>query len=285
MLWQGQLIDGRNRLQVCRELGIDAECRELDPKADPFGYVVSHNLHRRHLTVAQRSMVAAKMATLQRGSNQHTKEDPSIEGSSVKEAASMLNVGRASVERAKKVIEHAAPELVKAVEQGRVAVSLAAKLVEECDDQRQQTRLAKKGKEAIKEFITPPEDRKKPKPPAESPNAPAPNGKADRLVSLRGIYQDMIDALTRGINTLRKQAPNDRYLAVYAQASVQALSAARAAMKNDAPAQYCIDCQGKPKGCGSCQHTGMISTARLKSAKAAASVASPVDQGEDPFGF
>lgn len=53
-------------------------------------------------------------------------------------------------------------------------------------------------------------------------------------------------------------------------------------MKNDAPAQYCPDCQGKSKGCGSCQHTGLISNARLKSAKAAASVhAQTTEAGTD----
>lgn len=274
MLWQGQLLDGRNRLQVCRELGVDPECRELDPKADPFGYVVSHNLHRRHLTVAQRSMVAAKMATLRHGQKK-SNQDASIEASqSQDEAAKLLNVNRSSVQRARKVIDKAAPALVEAVEQGKVAVSLAAKLVDECDDKRQQTRLAKQGKQAIKDYITPTDERKTPK--AESPNAPAPNGKVDRLAAIRAIYQDVIDALNRGIAEMRKHATNDRYFGVYAQPGAQALAAARAAMKNDAPAQYCMDCQGKPKGCGSCQHTGLISNARLKSAKAAASVSAPM---------
>ena len=286
VLWQGQLVDGRNRLQVCRELEIDAECRELDPQEDPYRYVVSHNLHRRHLTVAQRSMVAAKMATLKRGEvgNGRPKVEVQIcTSTSMDEAADMLNVSRRSVATAKKVIESAAPALVDAVEQGKVAVSLAAKLVDECDDKRQQTRLAKQGKQAIKDFITPTDERKPPK--AESPNAPAPNGKVDRLAAIRAIYQDVIDALNRGIAEMRKHEPNDRYFGVYAKPSIQALSAARTAMKNDAPAQYCPDCQGKRNGCGSCQHTGLISTTRLKSAKAAASVAAPRDLGEDPIDF
>jgi len=64
-------------------------------------------------------MVAAKLATLKLGDNQHS------EGSSIEEASRLLNVGHASVERAKTVQRTGTSELVQA-ERGRISASAAA---------------------------------------------------------------------------------------------------------------------------------------------------------------
>lgn len=80
-----------------------------------MAYVVSHNLHRRHLSESQRAMVAAKVARLKHGQ----RADASIDASATQpEAARMLNVSRPSVQRARQVIDHGTPELVQAVEAG-----------------------------------------------------------------------------------------------------------------------------------------------------------------------
>jgi len=72
------LLDGRNRLDamellgqgVCNEAGdLVAQARRVGhdiagspwPNFDPYTYVVSQNLHRRHLTTEQRKEVAAKL--------------------------------------------------------------------------------------------------------------------------------------------------------------------------------------------------------------------------------
>lgn len=67
-------------------------------------------------------MVAAKLAKMPRGANQHTP----IGGPSQSSAAQMLNVGVKSVERARTVERDGAPELVSAVESGAVKVPTAA---------------------------------------------------------------------------------------------------------------------------------------------------------------
>jgi N6-adenosine-specific RNA methylase IME4 len=116
-----QILDGRNRYRACLEAGVEPMFDEYQGP-DPVAFVVSLNLHRRHLSESQRAMVAAKLATLRRGDNQHSP----VGETSQAEAAALLNVGKRSVERAAEVRDHGAPELVAAVERGTVSVSAAA---------------------------------------------------------------------------------------------------------------------------------------------------------------
>jgi hypothetical protein len=51
----------------------------------------------------------------------------SIEAMSQPQAAELFNVSRSNVQRARKVLNEGVPELVKAVEQGQVPVSVAAR--------------------------------------------------------------------------------------------------------------------------------------------------------------
>ena len=119
VLFGGKILDGRNRYRACIEAGVEPTFTVYQGE-DPIAYVISLNLRRRHLDESQRAMVAAKLATLKLGDNQHS------EGPSIEEASRLLNVGHASVERAKTVQRAGAPELVHAVEQGAVSVSAAA---------------------------------------------------------------------------------------------------------------------------------------------------------------
>lgn len=56
VLFQGKVIDGRHRYKASRELEIDIEARVWEGGMDPVEYVVSKNIHRRHLTPCQRDI-------------------------------------------------------------------------------------------------------------------------------------------------------------------------------------------------------------------------------------
>ncbi|MBD3251070.1 hypothetical protein GF380_01180, partial [Candidatus Uhrbacteria bacterium] len=59
--YQGQIIDGRNRHKACEELGIRPEVKEWNGQGSLVAFVVSLNLHRRHLTPMQKAAVAVDM--------------------------------------------------------------------------------------------------------------------------------------------------------------------------------------------------------------------------------
>lgn len=121
-LYEGKILDGRNRYRAAIEAGAEFKTREYEGDK-PLEHVVSLNLHRRHLNESQRAMVAARLATMVKG---RPTENARIQAVSQPEAAKLLSVGRASVQDATSVQRHATPELQRAVESGKVAVSAAA---------------------------------------------------------------------------------------------------------------------------------------------------------------
>ena len=155
VIFDNRLIDGRNRYKAMQELGIDPgyHAADLEVCDDPIAFVLSHNLHRRHLTTSQRAAIAAEVAKLRVGVNQHTKEGPSNDGASVKEAAKALSVGTASVERAKQVASKGDKTVTEKVKQGELPVSLAAKLVEAVPDKKEQKKIVEQGKEAVQKAV------------------------------------------------------------------------------------------------------------------------------------
>jgi hypothetical protein len=141
--YDGKILDGRNRYNACKELYLTPTTKQYDG-GDPVGFVLSANLHRRHLNESQRAMVAAKLASLKVGANQHTKE-----GLSIERASKLSSASEATANRCRKVLNDGVPELTQMVEKGQVAASLAeevAKLPKE-----KQAELVKKTPSAFKQ--------------------------------------------------------------------------------------------------------------------------------------
>ena len=124
-LYEGKILDGRNRWLACEDLGITADFREYEGD-DPVGFVVSLNLTRRHLNESQRAMVAGKLATMKQGTRTDLKPRENSPEVSNKEAASLMNVSDFSIKKAKHVQKDGTPELVSKVEAGEVKVSVAS---------------------------------------------------------------------------------------------------------------------------------------------------------------
>lgn len=125
----GRIIDGRNRYRACELARVPVASRTYEgDDADLVRFVVSLNLHRRHLDESQRAMVAARIATLEHGQRADLSRAANLPVLEQSEAASLLNVSERSVRAARSVVTAGSADLVSAVERGEVSVSAAAEV-------------------------------------------------------------------------------------------------------------------------------------------------------------
>lgn len=150
VLFEGKIIDGRNRYRACKALGIECEFSELEECDDPVAYVISANLHRRQLKTSQRAMCAAKLAGLPHGAHGKTKDEQNCSSSA--EAALLFNVSRRSLISALEVLHDGCDALVRLCELGDLPVSTACKFME-LTTKPIEKKVAKQGAKAVREYI------------------------------------------------------------------------------------------------------------------------------------
>ena len=138
-LHEGKILDGRNRYAACRLAGVEPRFEEWSGTGSPIEWVLSLNLHRRHLDASQRAMVGARaMPQLEaeakerqrRGGREKVPVNLPEAGDSRDKAAALVNVSGRSIDAASAVQERASPELVASVWAGKIAVSAAADLLD-----------------------------------------------------------------------------------------------------------------------------------------------------------
>ena len=145
-LFEGRILDGRNRFLACRRAGVPATFEEFRGDRDAaLRFVISLNLERRHLDESQRAMAGARIKPMfermaeerlsasggdRKSGSANLREPIEAPRKSSDDAARAVNVSPRSVESAAKVLREGAPELVHAVERGSIAVSTAAAIAE-----------------------------------------------------------------------------------------------------------------------------------------------------------
>lgn len=132
-LYQGQILDGRHRYHACKAAGVEPRYQQFTgDDAGALALVIDENLKRRHLDISQRAMVAGRIDNYTHGGNRRAGvfqeanlplENETPNPVSIKQAADDLGVSERSVKTAKSVIADADPDLIAAVDDGRVSVN------------------------------------------------------------------------------------------------------------------------------------------------------------------
>lgn len=163
----GSVLDGRNRSAACLMVGVEPRCRTFTgTEEQKIAFVVSSNLHRRHLDTSQRSMIAgrirgiydeeAKQRQKESGGDRKSQKaksksvvenlpQPKKPGKKSRDrAAEQVGVSGKSVDMASKVLRDGTPELASAVDSGEIAVSRAAKVADLPPDKQEEVVTAAK---------------------------------------------------------------------------------------------------------------------------------------------
>lgn len=145
--FKNQILDGRNRYRACQTASVQPKFCEWDEDGDVVEYVVSKNLHRRHLNESQRAVIGAQIANIKHGEvgGSHQKAETQI---SISEAATLLNVSKASISEARTVLNHGTEEEVAAVKAGAASVTTIGRRIraERPKQQKRDEPLSQSGK-------------------------------------------------------------------------------------------------------------------------------------------
>jgi hypothetical protein len=121
------VLDGVNRQEACLTVGVEPVYTSFQGDyAAAVTFVISANLTRRHLDTGKRALIANNLTGMKHGGDR--KSDQAAKLQTRKAAAAALNVSERSVSDASVVQDHGAPELIEAVKDGSIPVSVAADL-------------------------------------------------------------------------------------------------------------------------------------------------------------
>lgn len=176
LLHKGQVLDGRHRQRACDELGIEPDYLRDDDLIEFGGcpYKAVRELNkRRNITASQKALMGARLEAeiakeVKRGRPKKGCNDATIsDGEKAQQkAAKQTGTSARSVAKAKKVLQGGCKQLQQAVNDGRIDVSLAEKVVKALPDLDQQqdvvavAMVAEKPARVIKESLPKPSPTK-----------------------------------------------------------------------------------------------------------------------------
>jgi ParB-like chromosome segregation protein Spo0J len=147
VLFEGMILDGRNRSAACERAGVEPRYAQFrGGREDALILAISHNLKRRHLT--KQAIADALVAETQ--SVFKITEPKTASSRKLAQAAGRV-VSHVMIAATRKVKEKGEPELQEAVKRGRIGVQDAAKVADLLPEQQKAIALSPKPRRAAAE--------------------------------------------------------------------------------------------------------------------------------------
>lgn len=131
IIHDGMILDGGNRYRACIEIGIEPGVMKFGG-GNLVSYVISANLHRRHLTPGQQAAIVASAqdwANSQgRGGDRKSNQSQAVDFDTVEKRSAASGASRVTQMKADKVAK-ADPELAKKVGHGEISLPKALKSI------------------------------------------------------------------------------------------------------------------------------------------------------------
>ena len=144
----GLILDGRNRYRACQLAGTKPRFEVFESgKGSAVTFVVSKNLHRRHLTISQRAAIALQVVPMlaeeakkrqgartdlveSKGRSTSVSPDTDVSHSATAVAADLMGISKPTVDRALRV-QRESPDQIERIKAGEITVGEAHRAVAE----------------------------------------------------------------------------------------------------------------------------------------------------------
>ena len=231
-----QILDGRNRYRACQIAGVEPKTVAYRDDANALEFVISSNLHRRHLNESQRAMVAAKILALKGNAHGGAREKGKQKANlPLASAAAAVNVSPRTVKTAAAVLEDAPKREVEKVERGEKSVSAVV-------------REQKEKAEAAEEIL-------------DSNGRVVPFCISEEFRRAKSVSEDLVKQL-RAVRLAVKRGKNadDNIFCEITNVTLSEMEAMEYRMAQIAPFAVCPHCQGRGfKSCDKCGKRGFVS--------------------------
>lgn len=155
VLTGGMILDGRNRAAACALADIEPDTTEWpgEPGTE-IDFVLSRNIHRRHMSESQRALAAALAAPLMKGlglgGEKVANLPPALRGKTAEKLGARFNVSERLVRHAMKITDFVC--LREAVQNGQCKVSVASTMTKMSNAEQLQA-LADRLKPKVKKQV------------------------------------------------------------------------------------------------------------------------------------